>query len=88
MQICRREIGKKKVNAICTTYTLRNCTLREAIGSRITLTSPDPAAISHNTKMDTIHSNTDQVTFTPAQGQGSQRKLKGTVESVPRTDEL
>lgn len=40
---------------------------RPAYGSRITLTSPDPSAIStlKRTKRDTAESDTHEVTFTP-----------------------
>lgn len=40
---------------------------RPAYGSRITLTSPDPSAISQHkrTKRDTVESDTHEVTFIP-----------------------
>lgn len=44
-----------------------HATLRLAYGSRITLTSPDPSAVSihKRTKRDTAQSDTHEVTFTP-----------------------
>lgn len=64
-------------------------TQRPAYGSRITLTSPDPSAIStqKRTKRDTAQSDTNEVTFIP------HNSTKGTIEDVTSeerkiTDEL
>lgn len=50
-----------------TKYFFHTTLKRPAYGSRITLTSPDPSAVSTHkrTKRDTAASDTHEVTFTP-----------------------
>lgn len=61
---------------------------REAIGSRITLASPDPSATDTTNEIDsefTVFNNSHSVTFTPSTTSKSHKKaqlVKGTVESV------
>jgi hypothetical protein len=59
------------INKVTKTYenlSLRNINSRIAYGSRITLTSPDPSAVSPHkrSKRDTATSDTHEVTFTPS----------------------
>lgn len=72
---------------------------RVAVGSRITLTSPDPGATQNKTpnEWDTIHSETEEVDFIPSQvdngrkvanKNGTDQKVRGTVESIRIGDEL
>lgn len=70
-----------------------------AVGSRITLTSPDPGAARNDkpNAWDTVHSDKEEVAFIPAeldQGRkikntnGTDQKVRGTVESIRIGDEL
>lgn len=54
---------------------------RSAYGSRITLTSPDPSAVSPHkrAKRDTVESDTHEVTFIPYDDESS-----GTADEVTR----
>lgn len=60
----------------------------EAIGSRITLASPDPSATDSTNEINsefTVYNNSHSVTFTPSITSKSHKKaqlVKGTVESV------
>lgn len=70
-----------------------------AVGSRITLTSPDGGATRNDKpqEWDTIHSGTDEVAFIPSEldkgrkvknANGTDQKVRGTVESIRMGDEL
>lgn len=79
-----------------------NCThdtTRTAVGSRITLTSPDPGAARNDKpqEWDTVHSEKGEVAFIPAEldparkirnANGTDQKVRGTVESIRIGDEL
>lgn len=70
----------------------RSCK-RTAVGSRITLTSPDPGATQNDKpqEWDTVHSEKGEVAFIPAEldtgrkiknKNGTDQKVRGTVESI------
>lgn len=72
---------------------------RTAVGSRITLTSPDPGAAQNDKpqEWDTVHSDKGEVAFIPAEldpgrkiknSDGHDQKVRGTVESIRVGDEL
>lgn len=70
---------------------------RAAVGSRITLTSPDPGATHSQSPGDTVHSDTEEVAFVPSEvdtgrkitnKNGTDQKVRGSVESIRIGDEL
>lgn len=80
---------------IITTYMALNIyiyyilhTIREIVGSRITLTSPDPstAASMKSTEETTVYSESDSVTFEP-NNMVKEKRVEGTVETVQLLDD-
>lgn len=61
---------------------------RTAVGSRITLTSPDPSAAHKDTPnaWDTVHSDKDEVAFVPSLVDSgtkvNDQKVRGSVEDI------
>lgn len=57
----------------------------EAVGSRITLASPDPSVTDSTNEINsefTVFNNSHSVTFTPSKSHKKAQLVKGTVESV------
>lgn len=63
-------------------------THRQVVGSRITLTSPDPssAAAVKSTEESTVYSDSDSVVFVPKKSV-EEKKVEGTVETVDILDD-